>query len=107
MCATGAVMALGGAVAGLWALPVFCLPLLCSSSCPCRRYAAVRATCQRTMASLARATEIAGYTSAGHTPRVAALGQAVVRDPGLSEPELTALEYAALAGRPWRPPGPS
>ena len=93
--ATGAVMALGVAVVGLWALPVFSVPLLLAQL-SYRRYEAVRATYRQTIASLARATEIAGYTPAGHAHRVAALGQAVGRDLGLTEPELTVLEYAAL-----------
>ncbi|MEU0332629.1 metal-dependent phosphohydrolase [Streptomyces sp. NPDC006193] len=95
VCATGAVMALGVAVAGLWALPVFCLPLLLVQL-SLRRYAAVRATYRQTIASLARATEIAGCTPAGHAHRVAALSLAVGRDLGLTGPELTVLEYAAL-----------
>src|SRR5690606_4856338 len=49
-----------------------------------------------TIASLALATEIAGYTPHGHSRRVAALSQAVGRDLGLTDPELTVLEYAAL-----------
>lgn len=93
--ATGAVMALGVAVVGLWALPVFSVPLLLAQL-SYRRYAAVRATYRQTIASLARATEIAGYTPAGHARRVAALSQAVGRDLGLTEAELTVLEYAAL-----------
>ncbi|MBC7274130.1 MAG: HD domain-containing protein [Streptomyces sp.] len=95
VCATGAVMALAVAVAGLWALPVFCLPLLLVQLA-FRRYAAVRATYRQTIASLARATEVAGYTPAGHARRVAALSRAVGRDLGLTEPELTVLEHAAL-----------
>ncbi|MEV6837838.1 metal-dependent phosphohydrolase [Streptomyces sp. NPDC051133] len=95
VCATGVVMALGVAVAGLWALPVFCLPLLLTQL-SLRRYAAVRATYRQTIASLARATEVAGYTPAGHARRVAALSVAVGRDLGLSGPELSVLEYAAL-----------
>ncbi|MER6069877.1 HD-GYP domain-containing protein [Streptomyces sp. NPDC001852] len=95
VCATGAVMALGVAVAGLWALPVFCLPLLLTQL-SLRRYAAVRATYRQTIASLARATEIAGCTPAGHARRVAALSLAVGRDLGLAGSELTVLEYAAL-----------
>lgn len=95
VCATGAVMALAVAVVGLWALPVFSVPLLLTQL-SLRRYAAVRATYRQTIASLARATEIAGYTPAGHARRVAALSQAVGRDLGLLEPELTVLEYAAL-----------
>ncbi|MGW2557857.1 HD-GYP domain-containing protein [Streptomyces sp. NPDC001514] len=95
VCATGAVMALGVAVAGLWALPVFCVPLLLTQL-SFRRYAAVRTTYRQTIASLARATEIAGYTPHGHAHRVAALSTAVGRELGLSGPELTVLEYAAL-----------
>ncbi|MFD4585706.1 HD-GYP domain-containing protein [Streptomyces sp. NPDC058434] len=95
VCATGAVMALGTAVAGLWALPVFCLPLLLTQL-SFRRFAAVRTTYRQTIASLARATEIAGYTPHGHAHRVAALSAAVGRELGLSGPDLTVLEYAAL-----------
>ncbi|MFF8590965.1 HD-GYP domain-containing protein [Streptomyces sp. NPDC015220] len=95
VCATGAVMALAVAVVGLWALPVFSLPLLLTQL-SCRRHAAVRATYRQTIASLARATEVAGYTPAGHARRVAALSRAVGRDLGLAEPRLTVLEHAAL-----------
>lgn len=95
VCATGAVMSLAVAVVGLWALPVFSLPLLLTQL-SFRRYAAVRVTYRQTIASLARATEIAGYTPAGHARRVAALSRAVGRELGLSEPDLTVLEYAAL-----------
>ncbi|RST18468.1 metal-dependent phosphohydrolase [Streptomyces sp. WAC05374] len=95
VCATGVVIALAVAVAGLWALPVFCVPLLLAQL-SFRRYAAVRDTYRQTIASLARATEIAGYTSPGHAHRVAALSRAVGRELGLSGPDLTVLEYAAL-----------
>ncbi|MFJ3666300.1 HD-GYP domain-containing protein [Streptomyces sp. NPDC090106] len=95
VCATGAVMALAVAVVGLWALPVFCVPLLLTQL-SFRRYAAVRTTYRQTIASLARATEIAGYTPAGHAHRVAALSRAVGRDLGLTGRDLTVLEYAAL-----------
>ncbi|MFP3988033.1 HD domain-containing protein [Streptomyces sp. E11-3] len=93
--ATGAVMALAVAVVGLWALPVFCLPLLLTQFA-FRRYAAVRTTYRQTITSLARATEIAGYTPPGHARRVASLSRAVGRELGLAEHELTVLEYAAL-----------
>ncbi|MFD0317210.1 HD-GYP domain-containing protein [Streptomyces flavalbus] len=95
VCATGAVVALAVAVVGLWALPVFCVPLSLVQLA-FRRYAAVRATYRQTIASLARATEVAGYTPAGHARRVAALSRAVGRELGLTEPELTVLEHAAL-----------
>ncbi|MFJ9806742.1 HD-GYP domain-containing protein [Streptomyces sp. NPDC101158] len=95
VCATGTVMALGVAVAGLWALPVFAVPLLLTQV-SFRRYAAVRTTNRQTIASLARATEIAGCTPPGHAHRVAALSRAVGRELGLSGTELTVLEHAAL-----------
>ncbi len=95
ICATGVVISLGTAVAGLWALPVFCLPLLLTQFA-FRRYAAVRATYRQTIASLARATEIAGYTRPGHARRVARLSRAVGRELGLGAADLDVLEYAAL-----------
>lgn len=95
VCATGAVMALGVAVAGLWALPLLCVPLLLTQV-SFRRYAAVRTTYRQTIASLARSTEIAGYTPHGHARRVAELSTAVGRELGLAGPELSVLEYAAL-----------
>ncbi|MFF5974319.1 HD domain-containing protein [Streptomyces sp. NPDC012769] len=95
VCATGTVMALGVAAAGLWALPVFAVPLLLAQV-SFRRYAAVRTVNRETIASLARATEVAGCTPPGHARRVAALSRAVGRELGLSGHELTVLEYAAL-----------
>ncbi|MEU3250944.1 HDOD domain-containing protein [Streptomyces sp. NPDC006997] len=95
VCATGAVVAPAVAVVGLWALPVFCVPLSLVQLA-FRRYAAVRTTYRQTIASLARATEVAGYTPAGHARRVAALSRAVGRELGLKAPELAVLEHAAL-----------
>lgn len=95
VCATGAVMALAIGVAGLWALPVFSLPLLLTQL-SLRRHAHVRATYRQTIASLARATEIAGYTPAGHARRVALLSREVGRELGLGASRLTVVEYAAL-----------
>ncbi|MFJ4342187.1 HD-GYP domain-containing protein [Streptomyces sp. NPDC088915] len=95
VCATGAVMALGVAAAGLWALPVLAVPLLLTQV-SYRRYEAVRTVNRQTIASLARATEVAGCTPPGHARRVAALSTAVGRELGLSGAELTVLEHAAL-----------
>ncbi len=95
ICASGVVMALGTAVVGPWALPVFSVPLLLTQL-SFRRIWAVRTTYRQTITSLARATEIAGYTRQGHARRVAALSCAVGRELGLTERDLTVLEYAAL-----------
>ncbi|WP_030771475.1 HD-GYP domain-containing protein [Streptomyces sp. NRRL F-2664] len=94
-CATGAAMALGAAAAGLWAVPVLSVPLLLAQL-SFHRISEIRTTYRQTITSLARATEVAGYTPPGHSRRVAALSCAVGRELGLSERELTVLEYAAL-----------
>ncbi|MFJ3596235.1 HD-GYP domain-containing protein [Streptomyces sp. NPDC090126] len=93
--AAAAVTALGVAVAGPWTPAALCGPLLLTQV-SVRRYAAVRTTCRQTMASLARSTEIAGYTPPGHARRVAALATAVGRELGLTGPRLAVLEHAAL-----------
>ncbi|MDT0378076.1 HD domain-containing protein [Streptomyces sp. DSM 42041] len=95
LTATGAVLALAVGAGGLWALPVCWVPLLLVQFAV-RRHAAVRATYRQTIASLARATEVAGCTPQGHARRVAALSRAMARELGLAEPDLTVLEYAAL-----------
>lgn len=80
---------------GLWALPVFSVPLLLTQF-SFRRYAAIRATYRQTIASLARATEVAGYTRPGHARRVMRLSVDIGRRLGMGERELLLLEYAAL-----------
>lgn len=72
--ATGVVMALAVGVVGLWALPVLALPPLLAQR-SFRHYAAVRTTYRQTIASLARAAEIAGYAPAGQVRRVAVLSR--------------------------------
>jgi hypothetical protein len=80
---------------GLMELAVFTGPLLVTQLA-FRRYAGIRATYLQTVRSLARVTEVAGYVEAGHSRRVSRLAVAVGRGLGLAEPELLALEYAAL-----------
>ena len=80
---------------GLVELAVFIGPLLVTQLA-FRRYAGIRATYLQTVRSLARVTEVAGYVEAGHSRRVSRLAVAVGRGLGLAEPELLALEYAAL-----------
>ncbi len=93
--ATGLLLSLLAGEAGLWALPVFCLPLILAQA-SFRRAVAVRATTGQTIETLARATEIAGYTTPGHARRVADTACALGRELGLGSRELTLLEYAAL-----------
>jgi hypothetical protein len=93
--AGGVVMALGTDAAGAWAVPVVAVPLLLTQM-SLRGHAAVRATYRQTVTSLARATEVAGYTRPGHALRVSELATAVGRELGLAARQLVLLEYAAL-----------
>ncbi len=76
-------------------LAVFIGPLLVTQVA-FRRYAGIRATYLQTVRSLARVTEVAGYVEEGHSRRVSRLAVSVGRGLGLAEPQLLALEYAAL-----------
>ena len=80
---------------GLGVLAAFIGPLLVTQIA-FRRYAGIRATYLQTVRSLARVTEVAGYVEAGHSRRVSRLAVSVGRGLGMPEPELLALEYAAL-----------
>ncbi len=93
--ATGMLVSLAAGEVGLWALPLFCAPLLLAQL-SFRRAAAIRATTGQTIAALSRATEVAGYTPPGHARRVADTACALGRELGLGTRELALLEYAAL-----------
>jgi hypothetical protein len=85
----------GAEVMGLSEIAVFLGPLLVTQVA-FRRYAGIRATYLQTVRSLARVTEVAGYVEEGHSSRVSRLAVGVGRRLGMPEPELLALEYAAL-----------
>jgi hypothetical protein len=80
---------------GWWALPLFGAPLLLGQV-SFRRYHAIRATRRQTVASLARTTELAGYTLPGHARRVADLADGIGRELGMRRRDRQLLEYAAL-----------
>jgi HD domain len=80
---------------GLGVLAAFIGPLLVTQIA-FRRYAGIRATYLQTVRSLAGVTEVAGYVEVGHSRRVSRLAVSVGRGLGMPEPELLALEYAAL-----------
>ena len=85
----------GAKTIGIMELAVFIGPLLVTQIA-FRRYAGIRATYLQTVRSLASVTEVAGYVEADHSRRVSRLAVAVGRGLGLAEPQLLALEYAAL-----------
>ena len=92
---TGILIALAARQLGLWALPVFCVPLLVTQF-SFRRYTAIRSTYAQTIRALSRVTEVGGYVEAGHSRRVGELAVAIGRDLGMAEAELRELEYAAV-----------
>ncbi|MGD9955649.1 MAG: HD-GYP domain-containing protein, partial [Candidatus Nanopelagicales bacterium] len=95
IAATGILVALSYPKMGLWALPVFAVPLLLTQF-SFRRYATIQATYLQTIRSLSKVTEVGGYTETGHSRRVSRLAVTVGREMGLSQRDLDDLEYAAL-----------
>ena len=93
--ATGMLIALATGVMKLWAIPIFCIPLLLAQF-SFRRYASIRATYLQTIRALSRVTEVGGYNEPGHARRVSRLALAVGRELGMNDRELLDLEYAAL-----------
>jgi HD superfamily phosphodiesterase len=93
--ATGILMALSVSVMGLWALLVFCVPLLVTQF-SFRRFASIATTYRQTIRALSRVTEVGGYVEPGHARRVMTLSVAVGREFGLTDAQLLDLEYAAL-----------
>jgi len=95
LAVTGVLIALAVPPLGAPAVPLFLSPLVLTLFA-FRRYVSIRATYLQSIRTLARLTDVAGYTPSGHSERVAATSVAVGRELGLSERELLDLEYAAL-----------
>lgn len=95
IAATGVLIALSWPKMGLWALPIFAVPLLLTQF-SFRRYATIQATYLQTIRSLSKVTEVGGYTETGHSRRVSRLAVTVGREMGMSQRDLDDLEYAAL-----------
>jgi HD domain len=93
--ATGMLIAMATGAMKLWAIPIFCIPLLLAQF-SFRRYASIRATYLQTIRALSRVTEVGGYNEPGHARRVSRLALAVGRELGMNDRELLDLEYAAL-----------
>jgi hypothetical protein len=95
LAVTGALIALAARPLGLLALPLFLVPLTLTQFA-FRRYVGILSTYRQSIRTLSRLTDLAGYTAAGHSERVADLAVAVGRELAISERELLDLEYAAL-----------
>lgn len=95
LAVTGVLIALAARPLGVAAVPLFLVPLMLSQFA-FRRFISIRATYLQTIRTLSRLTDIAGYTPAGHSERVAELSVKVGRELSLPARELLELEYAAL-----------
>jgi hypothetical protein len=92
---SGILLAAGTALLGLWAPPLVVVPLLLTQFA-FRRFASAQRTYRTTVRSMARSTEIAGFSSPGQNARTAQLAVALGHDLGLTPSRMEALEYAAL-----------
>jgi hypothetical protein len=92
---SGMLLAAGTSLLGLWAPPLVVVPLLLTQFA-FRRFASAQRTYRATVRSMARSTEIAGFSSPGQNARTAKVAVALGHDLGLAPPRMEALEYAAL-----------
>ncbi len=91
----GVLLAASTSLVGLWAPPLVVVPLLLTQFA-FRRFASAQRTYRTTVRSMARSTEIAGFSSPGQNARTASLAVAIGNDLGLTPARMEALEYAAL-----------
>jgi hypothetical protein len=89
------LLAASTSLIGLWAPPLVVVPLLLTQFA-FRRFASAQRTYRTTVRSMARSTEIAGFSSPGQNARTANLAVAIGNDLGLTPARIEALEYAAL-----------
>ncbi|GAA2733397.1 metal-dependent phosphohydrolase [Pedococcus aerophilus] len=92
---SGTLIALAAYALGVVALPLFLFPLVLTYFAV-QRYASIRQTYRQTIGALSSLTDRTSYTVPRHAQRVAEISMAVGRDLGMSQRELTDLEYAAL-----------
>ncbi|MGW7683790.1 HD-GYP domain-containing protein [Kribbella sp. NPDC054772] len=95
MALGGVLLSAGASLIGLWAVPLVVVPLLLTQFA-FRRFASAQRTYRATVRSMARSTEIAGFSSPGQNVRTATLAVAIGHDLGLTPNRMEALEYAAL-----------
>ncbi len=95
MALGGVLLAASASLVGLWSVPLVFVPLLLTQFA-FRRFASAQRTYRTTVRSIARSTEIAGFSSPGQNARTAALAVAIGNDLGLTPTRIEALEYAAL-----------
>lgn len=90
-----ALIAMAYGVLSEWAFLLFLLPLFAARHA-FRRYASIHKTYEQTIRALAKAPELAGYASDGHSRNVADLADHIARLQGFSDNEVQEIEFAAL-----------
>jgi hypothetical protein len=90
-----ALIALAYGVLQEWAFVLFLLPLFAARHA-FRRYASIHKTYEQTIRALAKAPELAGYATHGHSTAVADLAKTIARLQGLSDNDVQEVEFAAL-----------
>lgn len=95
MFAAGALFGLARPVMGFWALAVAVLPYAFAHMA-FERYSSTKVTYGQTIRALAQIPEVAELAPLGHSERTADLAVAIAQEMGLSPPDVTELEYAAL-----------
>lgn len=92
----GALLALAYPSLGKYkSFPLFLAPLA-ATQFAFKQFASIRSTYVQTIRALSKVPEMAGYTSDGHSTRVADLAVAVARELGVPDREIGQIEYAAL-----------
>jgi putative nucleotidyltransferase with HDIG domain len=90
-----ALLALSYPALRAWTLPLFLAPLA-ATQYSFQQVATIRRNYLQTVGALAKVPEMAGYTEAGHSRRVADLSVAIAKELGIVDPELHEIEYGAL-----------
>ena len=95
LLSVSALLALAFPSLQYWSFPLILAPLA-ATQYAFRQFESIRRTYLQTIRALSRVPEMAGYSSDGHSQRVAALSVAIARDLGFTEQALREIEYAAL-----------
>jgi putative nucleotidyltransferase with HDIG domain len=78
-----------------WTLPLFLVPLA-ATAFSFRQVESIRQNYLQTVRALSKVPEMAGYTQSGHSTRVATMSVEIAKELGISDPNLSEIEYAAL-----------
>lgn len=95
LVSVGSLLALAEPVLGGWAFPLFLVPLA-ATQYSFRQFASIRTTYLQTISALAKVPEMAGYTTNGHSSRVAEMSVEIAQEMGVPANKIEEIQYAAL-----------